>query len=125
MALLRLNYGIAQFPLQLVEDVGISRLDERAPLRLAYENVLVTVDRAAARLLDDESAAARASALHLRTAVVRFTLALQQRRERQRQEAEGAARAARMDECVRHRTRLRDAKVVYLVDRSDDRPTTT
>ncbi|ELB92187.1 hypothetical protein Rwratislav_15388 [Rhodococcus wratislaviensis IFP 2016] len=78
--------------------MSISRLDERAPLPLAYANVFVTVDRAAARLLDDQSAAARASALHQRTAVVRFRLALQQRRERQRQKAERVARMARMDE---------------------------
>lgn len=79
------------------------RLDERAPLRLAYENVLVTVDRAAAHLLDDEAAAARACALRQRTAAVRVTIALRQRRTKQRREAEGAARMARREEWLRHR----------------------
>ncbi len=121
-ALLRVNYDIAQFPLQLVEDVGMSRLDERAPLRLAYENVLVTVDRAAGRLLDDEAAAARACALCQRTTAVRVTIALEHRRAQQRWEAEKATRMARMEERERHRQRLRDAKVVYLIDHHHDRP---
>lgn len=117
-----MNYDIAQFPLQLVEDVGMSRLDERAPLRLAYENVLVTVDRAAGRLLDDEAAAARACALCQRTTAVRVTIALKHRRAQQRWEAEKATRMARMEERERHRQRLRDAKVVYLIDHHHDRP---
>lgn len=82
----------------------MSHLDRRAPLRLAYEKVLVTVDLAAAHLLDDEAAAARACALRRRTAAVRVTLALRQRRTRQRRDAEGAAR---MERWRRYHARLR------------------
>jgi len=121
-ALLRVSYDIAQFPFQLVEYVGMSRLDERAPLRLACENVLVTVDRAAGRMLDDEAAAARACALRQRTTAVRVTIALEHRRAQQRREAEKADRMARMEEWDRHRQRLRDARVVYLIDHHHDRP---
>ncbi|MDT2010232.1 hypothetical protein FXW78_54255 [Rhodococcus opacus] len=104
MAVLRAEYEAVRFPLQLIEDVGMSRLDERAPLRLAYESVLVTVDRAAADLLDDRPAAARACALRRRTAAVRVTVALRRRRTQQRREAEGAAR---MERWRRYRARSR------------------
>ena len=117
-----MNYDVAQFPLQLLEDVGMSRMDERAPLRLAYEDILVTMDRAAGRMLDNQAAAARACVLRQRTAAVRVTIALEHRRVQQRREAEKAARMARMEEWERHRRRLHDAKVVHLIDHHHDRP---
>ena len=80
LAVLRAEYEAARFPLQLIEDVAMSQLDERAPLRLAYEDVLVTVDRAAAHLLDDGPAA------------LWVTTALRQRRTQQCLAVEGAAR---------------------------------
>ncbi|WP_236603758.1 hypothetical protein [Rhodococcus sp. WAY2] len=104
MAVLRAEYEAVRFPLQLVEDVGMAHLDQRTPLRLAYEKMLVTVDRAAAHLLDDEAAATRACALRQRTAAVRVTVALRKRRTQQRLEAEGAAR---MERWRRHQARLR------------------
>lgn len=87
MALLRLNYRLARIPLQLVEDVGIALLDERAPTRLAYEQLLITCDSAAAILLGDEYAAARAADMRRRNAGVRVTIA----RRHQRVDAESAA----------------------------------
>ena len=87
MALLRLNYRLARIPLQLVEDVGIALLDERAPTRLAYEQLLITCDSAAAILLGDEYAAARAADKRRRNAGVRVTIA----RRHQRVDAESAA----------------------------------
>lgn len=74
----------------------MSRLDERAPLRLAYEIVLVTMDRAAGRMLDDQAAATRSHALRQRTTTVRITIALGHHRAKPRRDAEGAARMARM-----------------------------
>lgn len=87
MALLRLNYRLARIPLQLVEDVGIALLDEHAPTRLAYEQLLITCDHAAAILLGDEYAAARAADMRRRSAGVRVTIA----RRHQRVDAESAA----------------------------------
>nr|WP_271212231.1 hypothetical protein [Rhodococcus wratislaviensis]GLK38658.1 hypothetical protein GCM10017611_55250 [Rhodococcus wratislaviensis] len=87
MALLRLHYRLARIPLQLVEDVGIVLLDEKAPTRLAYEQFLITCDHAAAILLGDEFAAARAADLRRRSAGIRVTIA----RRHQRVDAESAA----------------------------------
>ncbi|MGV9870282.1 hypothetical protein [Rhodococcus koreensis] len=95
MVLLRTEYEAVRFPLQVIEDDVMSHLDERAPLRLGYESLLIRCDAAAARLLGDEAAATRAHALRERTAAVRVTLAFAQRRTRQRLEAEGAARMER------------------------------
>ncbi len=87
MALLRLNYRLARVPLQLVEDVGIALLDEHAPMRPAYEQLLIPCDHAAAILLGDEYAATRAADMRRRSAGVRVTMP----RRHQRVDAESAA----------------------------------
>ncbi|PBC39030.1 hypothetical protein CJ179_39055 [Rhodococcus sp. ACS1] len=66
--------------LQLVEDLAVSRLDKREPVRLAYEQFLITCDRAAAYLLDDENAARRSADLKRQTAAVRLLIAREQHR---------------------------------------------
>lgn len=76
----RINYRLVHIPLQLIEDVAMSQLDEAAPTRLAYEQVLIECDRAAAHLFDDQDAAARAAALHAHTAAVRLILARRRHR---------------------------------------------
>ncbi|CAG7633547.1 hypothetical protein SIM91_44055 [Rhodococcus opacus] len=80
VALARLNYRLLRIPLQVIEDRGMSRIDERAPARLAFEHFLIDCDRAAAHLLGDENAAARAADLRRHTTTVRFTIAHQQER---------------------------------------------
>ncbi|MCQ4120754.1 hypothetical protein [Rhodococcus tibetensis] len=75
LAFLRVNYRLARLSLQLLEDVAVSRLDERGPIRIAYEQILIDCDRAAAYLLSDEDAARRAGELRRRTAVVRLPIA--------------------------------------------------
>ncbi|EHI43485.1 hypothetical protein OPAG_08988 [Rhodococcus opacus PD630] len=87
MALLRVNYRLLRIPLQLAEDVGMAYLDEQAPARLAYEELLLQCDRAAAYLLDDEYAAARVGELRRHRAAVRLRIA----RRHQRVDAESAA----------------------------------
>ncbi|EID78031.1 MULTISPECIES: hypothetical protein [Rhodococcus] len=67
-AVARINYRLVHIPLQLIEDVAISQLDEAAPTRLAYEQFLIGCDRTAAHPLGDPGAAARAAALHAHTA---------------------------------------------------------
>lgn len=79
-AVARINYRLVHIPLQLIEDVAISQLDEAAPTRLAYEQFLIECDRTAAHLLDDPGAAARAAALHAHTAAVRPILARRRHR---------------------------------------------
>ncbi|MFE5704495.1 hypothetical protein [Rhodococcus koreensis] len=78
MTLLRMNYQLLRIPLQFVEYVAITQLDERAPARLAYEQLLIRCDRAAAYLLDDENADGRAAELHRHTTAVRAGIARRQ-----------------------------------------------
>lgn len=84
LALLRVNYRLARLPLQLVEDVAVARLDEQAPIRLAYEQILIECDRAAAYLLGDRTAARRATELTRRTASVRLLIAREHHRVQHR-----------------------------------------
>ncbi|MFE3289179.1 hypothetical protein [Rhodococcus sp. NPDC059234] len=93
MVLLRVPYEAMQFPLQLIEDFGVSHLNQAATLRLAFERLLVDLDSTAGRLLDDNAATARASALRQRSAAARIGVALARRRSRQQQEAEAAVDA--------------------------------
>ena len=83
-AVLRVEYSLARIPLQLLEDLTAAHLDERAPTRLAYEQFLIGCDRAAAHLLGDKNAAARAADLRRRTTAVRVTLAREQHRAHHR-----------------------------------------
>ena len=84
MALLRVNYRLARLPLQLIEDLAVSRLDEQEPIRLAYEQILIGCDRAAAYLLNDENAARCATDLERRTTSVRLLIAREDHRVRRR-----------------------------------------
>jgi len=84
LALLRVNYRLARLPLQLFEDVAVSRLDEQEPVRLAYEQILIDCDRAAAYLLNDENAARRAAELERRTTSVRLLIAREHHRVQRR-----------------------------------------
>ncbi|QYB07779.1 hypothetical protein I1A62_10345 [Rhodococcus sp. USK10] len=86
MTLLRMNYQLLRIPLQFVEDIAITQFDERAPARLAYEQLLIRCDRAAAHFLDDENADGRAAELHRRTTAVRVGIA----RRQQQADAESA-----------------------------------
>lgn len=84
MALLRVNYRLARLPLQLIEDLAVSRLDEQEPIRLTYEQILIGCDRAAACLLNDENAARCAADLERRTTSVRLLIAREDHRVRRR-----------------------------------------
>ncbi|MFD7012013.1 hypothetical protein [Rhodococcus jostii] len=80
MTLLRINYQLLRIPLQFVEHIAITQLDERAPARLAYEQLLIQCDRAAGYFLDDENANGRAAELHRHTTAVRAGIARRHRR---------------------------------------------
>ncbi|MFC9555890.1 hypothetical protein ACFTWF_34280 [Rhodococcus sp. NPDC056960] len=86
MTFLRINYQLLRIPLQLVEHIATTQLDEQAPTRLAYERLLIRCDRAAAYLLDDEDADGRAAELDRHTAAVRVAIT----RRQQQVDAEGA-----------------------------------
>ncbi|MCZ4557228.1 hypothetical protein O4215_16785 [Rhodococcus maanshanensis] len=88
MAVARFNYRFARLPFQLVEDIGATRLDEGAAVRLGYERMLIYCDRAAAYLLHDESAAMRARDLREQTNPARIALELEKRQAEQREQGE-------------------------------------
>jgi hypothetical protein len=50
-AVLRVQYRIARFPLQLVEEQVVTRLDSEAPLRLFYERSLGALDAVVGNVL--------------------------------------------------------------------------
>nr|WP_037202901.1 hypothetical protein [Rhodococcus opacus] len=84
MAILRFHYHLARLPLHAAERVVLSRLDERASTRLAYEQLLIDCDRLAARLLDDVAAARRADDLNRHTTLVRTVLARESHQRQRR-----------------------------------------
>ncbi|AQA25210.1 hypothetical protein BTZ20_4554 [Rhodococcus sp. MTM3W5.2] len=86
----RFNYRFARLPFQLIEDIGATRLDEGAALRLGYERMLIYCDRAAALLLHDESAAMRARDLREQTNPARIALVLEQRQAELREHVKDA-----------------------------------
>ncbi|MET4612003.1 hypothetical protein ABIC28_002995 [Rhodococcus sp. PvR044] len=88
-AFARFEYRIfLRLPLQLIEG-GMARYrDEQSVLRLAYEQALIDLDRAAASLLHDDTAAERAHDLRERTAPIRVAVALKQRRAKQQVESD-------------------------------------
>ena len=84
MSLLRFPYRLLRVPLQLVEVIAQSHLDEQAPTRRVYERFLIAGDRAAAYLLDDENAARRAVALTRHIVAVHLLIAREHQRIRHR-----------------------------------------
>ncbi|MFC9841335.1 hypothetical protein ACFVKB_47465 [Rhodococcus sp. NPDC127530] len=86
MTLLRINYQLLRMPLQFVEHIAVAQLDEQAPARLAYEQLLIQCDRAAGYLLNDDNAVGRAAELRRHTTAVRVGIA----RRHERVDAESA-----------------------------------
>ena len=103
VALARLHYRVLRIPLQVIEDRGMSRIDAQAPARLAFERFLIDCDRAAAHLLGDENAAARAADLRRHTTTVRFTIAHEQQRIHRERLILLARQRARFNERRRHK----------------------
>ena len=60
---LRFQYQIARYPLQLIEDQVAARVDPEAPGRLFYERSLGTLDATVGNLLGDDDLARRGTAL--------------------------------------------------------------
>jgi hypothetical protein len=66
-AVLRFQYRLARFPLQLIEDRVMARLDSEAPARLFYERSLGTLDSTVGNALGDTKLQKRGSALVARS----------------------------------------------------------
>src|SRR6476661_4767774 len=116
LALLRMNYRMLRIPLQLIEQVAESRLDEHDRSRLTYEGFLVQCDRSAATHLGGTVANKNDEKMRHSILATQMTVALQRRRLEQRRAAEAAGRTAQWEKRQRHKERLRAAKVVPLFD---------
>jgi len=111
--LLRLNYEvIVRYPLQIIEDTAITHLGDGAVLRLAYEDLLADLDSSAGRLLNDQSAAARAHSLRERTTKVRTDIEASRLRMEQILAVEGRRRIERYRRACEARGAMRCAEAV-------------
>lgn len=103
---LRFQYEtLVRWPMQLIENRSVSHLDEHAPLRLAYEKVLVDFDTAAGHYLSDPDAEARAHELERRNRLPRIQLASATHRFHQVLEEEGRRRMERYRRVCEERRR--------------------
>lgn len=62
-AVLRLQYQVVRYPLQVIEDQVITRLDPEAPGRLLYERSFGKLDATVGNVLDDPELEERGNAL--------------------------------------------------------------
>lgn len=67
LAVLRVQYKIARFPLQVIEQQVMSRMPTEAPARLMYERGLGMLDGTVGSVLGDHDLVQRGSALSQRT----------------------------------------------------------
>jgi len=86
LQVLRLQYRLARFPLQFIEDRWIARLDAEAPARLIYERSLGGLDAAVGGVLGDSTLRKRGAVLARRSeirgeAAVRSMAAARQRQQ--------------------------------------------
>ena len=116
LTLVRMNYQLLRIPLQLIEQVVKSRLDEHDRTRLTYEKFLVRCDRTADTHLGDTVRAKRAEELRRHILATHMTVTLQRRRLELQREREAAYRTAQWEERQRHKDRLLAATVVPLFD---------
>lgn len=107
-AALRLQYRVARFPLQLVEDRVAARLAEDAPVRLFFERSLGTVDATVGSLLGDAELGRRGAALIERSDTLRRAAELEATAETKRREAD-AQFAATRDDAIGDIKEARDA----------------
>ncbi|QIX53938.1 hypothetical protein [Rhodococcus sp. DMU1] len=76
----RFGYGLIRLPLQLVDDLVLSRaLGADDPIRLAFDRALIGSDRLAARLLHDPTCALRAANLGERRTAIQLSIVRHQR----------------------------------------------
>jgi hypothetical protein len=63
LAVLRLQYRIARFPFQLIEQRVVAQMDQEAPARLLFERSFGGLDATVGHLLSDPELASRGAAL--------------------------------------------------------------
>lgn len=109
IAVLRLQYRVARFPLQLIEDRVVSRMGSEAPARLFYERSLGLLDAAVGGALGDARLRARGSALADRSDALGRAAQLDATAAQAREQS-GADLKAKHDKAVEERREASAAK---------------
>jgi hypothetical protein len=109
LAVLRVQYRIARFPLQVIEQRVIARMGAEAPARLFYERSLGLLDASIGNVLGDRQLQRSGSALARRSDVLGRAAQLDSEAE-QAQQRSRADLKARSDEASQERRDARAAK---------------
>jgi hypothetical protein len=108
-AVLRFQYRIARFPLQVIEERVVARMGSEAPARLFYERSLGLLDVLVGNVLGDARLATRGGALAERSDDLRRAAQLDAEATQTRQQASDAL-TAKSDKAIVDRQNARAAK---------------
>ncbi|BCI54037.1 hypothetical protein NIIDNTM18_33150 [Mycolicibacterium litorale] len=94
-AVLRFQYQIARFPLQMIEERVVARLDSEAPARLLYERSLGMLDLAVGNALSAPDVEQRGAALIERSEALRRAAQLDETATQVRDQADAELKSTR------------------------------
>jgi hypothetical protein len=109
LAVLRFQYRIVRFPLQLIEERVVARMGTEVPARLFYERALGLLDVAVGNTLGDSRLEKRGAALAERSDALRRAAELATAAEEVRQQS-GANLKAKSDKATERQQNARAAK---------------
>ncbi|MGX9789655.1 IF2 family translation initiation factor [Mycobacterium sp. MMS18-G62] len=108
-AVLRFQYRIVRFPLEVIEERVVARMGTEVPARLFYERALGLLDSTAGNALGDYRLGRRGSALAERSAALRRAAQLDADADQARQQS-SADLKAKSDKAIEDRQDARAAK---------------
>jgi hypothetical protein len=108
-AVLRFQYRIVRFPLQIIEERVVARMGSEAPARLFYERSLGLLDAAVGNALGDFRLAKRGGALAERSDALRRAAQLDAAADQARQQS-SAVLKAKSDKAINEQQDARAAK---------------
>jgi hypothetical protein len=108
-AVLRLQYRIVRFPLQVIEERVVARMGSEAPARLFYERSLGLLDSAVGNALGDLRLARRGGALAERSDALRRAAQLDAAADQARQQSSADLKAT-SDTAIKEQQDARAAK---------------
>ena len=115
LAVLRFQYRIVRFPLQIVEERVVARMGSEAPARLFYERSLGLLDAAVGNALGDLGLAKRGGALAERSDALRRAAQLDAAAN-QAQQQSSADLKAKSDKAIEDQQEARAARVRDVVE---------
>ena len=115
LAVLRFQYRIVRFPLQIVEERVVARMGSEAPARLFYEGSLGLLDAAVGNALGDLGLAKRGGALAERSDALRRAAQLDAAANQARQQS-SADLKAKSDKAIEDQQEARAARVRDVVE---------